>query len=144
MKGRKMLTERVLKGALAVLMPALQTALFPRARQNELRWQRQVHDEVPGIGVPIDNPRQFTAEDGNFKPNNEQAEQYARSKISTGVGHRLEGAIACYDAGDQMECVRHIVLALDAIFCILDWRDASAWCNEQNNILFERKQQRAA
>lgn len=135
-----MLTERVMKDAIAVLMPALQTALFSRAVANELRWQWQVHNGVPGVGVPIDNPRQYTAEDGSFKPNNEQAEECARSKISLGVGRRLEGAIACYSAGDQMESVRHIVLALDAVFRILDWRDASAWCNEQNNILFKRKQ----
>ncbi|MFZ2555866.1 MAG: hypothetical protein WAX57_03420 [Minisyncoccia bacterium] len=139
-----MLTERVLQGALVALMPALQTALFPRARQNELRRQRQVHDEVPGIGVPIDNPRQYTAWDGSFKPNNEQAEHYARSRISVGVGRRLEGAIACYSAGDQMECVRHIVLALDTVFRVLDWEEASAWCNEQNTILFGRKKMRAA
>ncbi len=141
-----MLSVYLLNNGLNVLLLGLEKALMPTARNNELRWQQQVHEKVPGIAVLIDNSGQYTDDEDNFKPNKEQAEERARHRIQFGVGQRLKGAIALYGVQEQMECVRHIILALDTVFCTLNWQEASAWCNEQNRVLYElhQKKQKAA
>ena len=84
-------------------------------------------------------PAQETARDKGqaFKPDLERAEQYARRSLEDGVGRRLKGAFACYKAGMQLECLRHILIALDVICCALEWDKASAYLNEQNRLLIK-------
>jgi len=72
-----------------------------------------------------------------FEPDLERAEEQAEANLRTGVGHRLTGAYACYRADMQLECLRHILLALGTICHTLNWDKASAYLNEQNRILLE-------
>jgi hypothetical protein len=138
-----MLTEKSLKVGLTILLGVLETTFLRQVEAKELEWQRRVHEEDPDVAAP-DNPGQYTNPDGSFKPNKDQARDRAKTTIQMGVGRRLEGAIALYGIGEQMECVRHIILALDSVFCILEWEEASAWCNEQNRVLFEAYKRKQA
>ena len=139
-----MLTEKALKAGLTILLGGLEAVFLPQVQTKELERQRRVHEKDPDVAVP-DNPGQYSNPDGSFKPNKEQARDRAKTMIQMGVGRRLEGAIVLYGIGEQMECVRHIILALDTVFCILEWEEASAWCNEQNRVLFEiHKRKQAA
>lgn len=70
-----------------------------------------------------------------FVPDLVRAENNARVGLEFGIGQRLRGAYASYKAGMQLECLRHVLIALDVVCCALDWDKASAYLNEQNRIL---------
>ena len=58
-------------------------------------------------------------------------------KLEMGVGRRLRGAYACYKADMQLECLRHILLALGTLCDLLGWDKASFYINGQNPALYE-------
>ena len=57
---------------------------------------------------------------------------------------RLRQALARYEAGKQLECIRHLLLVLGQICQIIGWNEASHYLNEQNQGLFERNQHETA
>ncbi len=82
--------------------------------------------------------------DIDFMADLERAEKNAKSRLEFGVGQRLRGAYVCYKAGMQLECLRHILLALDTVCCTLGWDKASAYINEQNRILHKMSKEERA
>ena len=61
----------------------------------------------------------------------------ARISLESGIGIRLKGAYACYQAGMQLECLRHILLAINMVCRALGWEKASAYIDQQNRVLLE-------
>lgn len=72
-----------------------------------------------------------------FKEDIDHARNQAYSLISVGIGIRLKGAYALYKAGNELECVRCILLALCSLCHILGWKKAEAYLNEQNTVLYD-------
>jgi hypothetical protein len=137
-----MLSEQALKAGLTLLLGGLEVAFMRKLEAKWLEWQREVYDQAPG--ATHHSPAEYTNPDGSFKPNKEQARDRARASIHVGVGQRLRGAIALYGVGQQMECLRHIILALSAVCDFLDWEEASAWCESQNRALYEAHRRKEA
>lgn len=131
-----MIGHRILKAGASVITEALVRALHVPAYVKQIEWQKAVHE---GTSHSVNSD--YTDDEGNFSPNREQASSRADSGIKFGVGVRLEGAITHYESGDQLECVRHIILALDSVFNIIGWMEASKWCNEQNRVLYAMKKE---
>lgn len=107
-------------------------------KAREVEQQRAVfHGErdITNVLTPAQEEARFEGKE--FEPDLERAEDHAKTKLKFGVGRRLQGAYACYKAGMQLECLRHILLALDTVCCALSWDKASAYINEQNRILLE-------
>ncbi len=137
-----MFTKKGLKLGTVVVLGVLETTFLRQLEAKQLAFQRRVYDQDSTITV--DRPEQYVNEDGSFKPNREQARSRAKATIEMGVGRRLEGAIALYEIGEQMECLRHLILALGAVFEMLEWSDASTWCNVQNTVLYETHKKKKA
>ena len=112
-----------------------------------IQWQREAFEQFPdGYNREQLSQAQKAAKMNNapFEPDIDRAERYAESSIEFGVGQRLRGAFACYKVNAQLECIRHIVLALDSICVMLEWDTASAYLNEQNRVLLDIKRAREA
>lgn len=141
-----MLPSYLLNGALKVFLAGISPALFPLARNMEEKRQKAEYEqEVERIqeASQADQAEVLNIV-GPFVLNKELVDRYAGSFVDCAVGLRLRGAIAHYETGDQLECIRHILLALDAVCVLLEWEDASAYLNEQNRALYKRSEKRAA
>ncbi len=73
-------------------------------------------------------------------PNKEQERRNAVDEIEVGVGRRLKIAIEYYEEGLQLECIRHIMLAMSAICNIIRWEAAELYLNNQCRQLHELDQ----
>lgn len=80
---------------------------------------------------------QAKREDGKFEPDLELAKRRAEMTLRSGVGYRLRGAFECYKANMQIECLRHILLALGVVCHALGWARALVYLSEQNSVLRE-------
>lgn len=111
-------------------------------KMQEVEQQRSVYMGEKNITNVLTPAQETSRQKGEmFTPDLQRAEEYAKSSLGFGVSRRLEGAFACYKAGMQLECLRHILLALDTICCALNWGKASAYLNEQNSILLQMKKE---
>ncbi len=73
-----------------------------------------------------------------YQPKQVVAEEEDRQEelLRFSVGQRLRGAYACYRKGMQIECLRHIMLALDGIAYAMGWDKVSTYLNAQNEALY--------
>lgn len=111
-------------------------------KMREVERQRAVFTGEKQITNVLSQEQEAARDKGeSFKPDLDRAENYARISLEGGVSRRLKGAFACYKANMQLECIRHILVALDVICCALEWDKASAYLNEQNRILCQMKQE---
>jgi hypothetical protein len=124
------------------IVSAITKLFLSDQRAKFIGWQRTAFDEFPG-GANREqlnrDQQQAKLDDKPFEPDTERAEDYAKSSIEFGVGQRLKGAYACYRADMQLECIRHILLALGSVCQMLEWDKASEYINQQNNILLDMK-----
>ncbi|MCA9357539.1 hypothetical protein H6784_04655 [Candidatus Nomurabacteria bacterium] len=111
---------------------------FRQATEREVEQQRAVFNgNVKANNIMIRGQETAFCTNEEFAPDMECAEDRARTNLEFGVGQRLRGAHACYTAGMQLECLRHILLALGTICHALDWKKASTYINEQNEVLYK-------
>lgn len=105
-------------------------------RAREVEKQCAVFEGERNITNALTEAQQKARDEGNeFVPDLERAGDLAKAQLECGVGTRLHGAYECYKAGMQLECLRHILLALDTVCYVLGWNKASAYINEQNKVL---------
>ena len=137
-----MITKSQASNGIAILTSYVVQHFLQDEKMREVEQQRAVYTGEKNI-TNVLTPAQVTARDKGqtFEPDLEKADIHARKSLEFGVSRRLEGAFACYKAGMQLECLRHILLALDTICCALDWGKASAYLNEQNRILLQMKKE---
>jgi hypothetical protein len=116
---------------------------FWRTRfREEIACQQRHFDDFPlkGGHDHLNKEQQAAKLAGKpFEPDNKKAEEYAKHSLEFGVGQRLRGAYACYKADMQLECIRHILLALGSVCNVIGWDQASVYINQQNNILLDMK-----
>ena len=84
------------------------------------------------------------AEGEPFVADMERAAYEGKLSLEIGVDSRLRGAWACYKAGDELECIRYILLALGSICRALGWNKASRHLEEQSSALFKMKKESEA
>jgi hypothetical protein len=109
--------------------------------KREVEQQRAVFFGERDITNVLTEAQEKAQRDGKpFEPDMKRAEKHAEHSIEFGVGQRLLGAYAHYEVSNQLECIRHILLALDSVCCALGWGKASAYLNQQNRILFEMQE----
>ncbi len=108
------------------------------AARTQVERQRAVFEDREQItNVLTDTQLKARSEGAEFVPDTERANDYGTRTITSGVRIRLEGAYSCYKADMQLECLRHILAALDTVFCVIGWDKASAYINKQNHVLLE-------
>lgn len=108
--------------------------------QRDVEQQKDVFDGVHDITNVLTPAQEKARNDGDaFEPDMARAESHAKTSLEWGIGQRLRGAYACYETNMELECMRHILIALDVICCAIGWQKASAYLNEQNRTLLEMK-----
>ena len=118
---------------------ALKFFLRERTQRN-VEQQKDVFDGVLNITNVITPAQEKSRVDGEaFEPDMARAEGRAKTSLEWGISQRLKGAYACYRADMELECIRHILIALDEICCAIGWQKASNYLNEQNRLLLEMK-----
>jgi hypothetical protein len=110
---------------------------------QEIQRQKDVYENRKDVTNVLSREQEEEKERGEpFKADVGSAADYAKTMLSHGVALRLRGAYACYQAGDQLECLRHVFIALSVVAGGLGWKDAEAYLNDQNNILFKMKKEK--
>ncbi|MBI2030927.1 hypothetical protein HYT05_04865 [Candidatus Kaiserbacteria bacterium] len=139
-------SSHLLYGALKFFLAGISPILLSAVRRMEEKRQKDAYEKnIERIQEGSQAARaEVVKEVGPFVLNKALVDSYAASFVELAVGRRLQGAIAHYETGNQLECIRHILLALDAICVLLEWEDASAYLNEQNRALYKRSEKRAA
>ena len=145
-------TKSQASNGIAILISDVVQHFLQDKKTREVEQQRAVYDGEKNITNVLAPAQEKAKYEGQiFKPDLERAEEYAKSSLEFGVSSRLvssrlESAFACYKAGMQLECLRHILSALDVICCALEWDKASAYLNKQNRILchMKKKEEEAA
>lgn len=110
------------------------------ATRRQVELQRDVYEDREDLTNVLDIDQMKAKEKGEpFAPNLDLAKERGESLLHFAISHRLRGAYACYKVGDEMECIRHILVALGSVCYAIGWSKASAYLNEQNRILFAMK-----
>lgn len=132
--------EFVVNKGIETIADAAVTVFGGESIMREIEQQQAVYEDRKDITNVLNDKQIESKEKGEpFVPDLESARSRGTQSIKWGVGVRIKGAYACYKAGDEMECIRHIILALGSICYALNWEKASAYLNEQNQILFKMK-----
>lgn len=106
----------------------------------EIDRQKKVYEDKIDITNVLSQAQEKDKRDGKpFSPDREKANHYAEHSLDYGIRTRLVGAYYLYKANEELECLRHILLALDTVFCSIGWEKASAFINIQNNTLLAMK-----
>lgn len=135
-----MITEYVANKAIHLISDTMATILKPNVVRNNIEQQRDVFEEREHItNVLSDRQLKDQMERRPFTPDRDKAEKYAYDSVYLGIRNRLTGAYTCYSTGNEMECLRLILIALDVICNALGWKKASAYLNEQTRVLYEQK-----
>ena len=66
--------------------------------------------------------------------------RYPTVDIESAIGTPLSSAIRCYTSGEQLACVRHLMIALMHTCTLIGWKDAAAYLNEQQVCLSQKLQ----
>lgn len=134
------ISEFVVNKSIETIANAAAVAFGSESIQRQIEQQQATYEYRNDITNVLSDKQLESQEKGEpFVPNLEVAKERGEQTIRWGVGVRLKGAYACYKAGDELECIRHIILALGSICYALNWEKASAYLNEQNQILFKMK-----
>ena len=122
------------------IMSFLFDNLLEAALERRMKAARRIYDsEVQDFFDSGLGRQQVESATRSLCPDKAAEKEYAKSNIRDGVGVRLDGAIALYQTGDQLECVRHIMLAIGAVCNILGWDEAEKYLSEQNVQLNARR-----
>lgn len=120
----------VLISALNVSLPPLMALLIPSA----------ISRKIAQLEAQYENHAALLAKTGgndvlkNIAPvqlDLKLIERDEKNMFELVVGPHLRGAIAHYQADNQLECLRHVLLALVYICDILELRDASQYLNDK-------------
>lgn len=107
------------------------------ATARNIEQQEAVFNGTEGTNNVLNSDQIKALGEGKpFVPDINTARDHAENSLRFGVGHRLKGAYSHYKAGNEMECIRHLILALDSVCWALGWEKASAYLNDQNYALF--------
>lgn len=132
--------DYVANKSIETITDAVATVFSSESIRRQIEQQQATYEYRNDITNVLNDKQLESQEKGEpFVPDLEAAKERGDRSIKWGVGVRLKGAYACYKAGDELECIRHIILALESICYALKWEKASAYLNEQNQILFKMK-----
>jgi hypothetical protein len=121
--------------------------LLPFAVQSNLNRQQREHNEkIQQAASAADTSLGVAMEAvGAFVPDKDEAERFAKASISINIGHRIRGAVACHNAGNEAECARLLVMAQAEVFYIIDMPKGSHALQDAADFMFgEQKRRKAA
>jgi len=87
--------------------------------------------------VLTDTQKEAHLKGEEFRGDLNHAKALARPRIHAGVSKRLKGAYAAYAADNELECIRHIMLAMQSICIALGWSKAVSYIESQNVALIK-------
>lgn len=125
-----------------LLMKALQIALKQKATDLWLadvqagKYNDEVMAELP-VGKTMSTSAQIVAAKRRV------AEKLAQAYIENAIGSRLAAAITFYKLDEEIESLRHVLIALAAVTGILGWKEATSYLEEQSHELFRLRQSEA-
>lgn len=68
---------------------------------------------------------------------NKSEELNDRSYMRMSISMRLMGAYQNYKLGNELESLRHVLLAMQAVAHAIGWMKVERFLEEQNNVLYE-------
>lgn len=140
------LSSRKIEAGIAVFIGATRCDFFALAKRRHIEAAEESRDKsIAGLKKSGQNHDDAVEKVRlSHEMALEQTSAQAASDINNGIGIRLNGALACFEVDDQLETIRHLLLALGQICSILGWKEASAYLSEQNSQLLQRKQRQEA
>jgi len=134
------ISQHAVNHSIETITNAAVTLFGDESIQREVEQQRDVFEGSKDITNVLNKEQLKAKEKGEpFKPNMDRANDHGIYSIRWGISTRLQGAYACYKAGDELECIRYLLIALGSICHALNWGKAETYLNEQNRILFAMK-----
>lgn len=131
--------EQAMRSFLTYSQTLMQVAI-----QRELDKQRNEYEETLTVvmhGSRVDRDTAL-AMTGEFVSDEKTAARYAKTSIEVGIGNRVRGAIACFEADDQAECARLLVLAQATMFDIIGLPKGSHALSDAADFMFKEAQGR--
>jgi len=133
-------TQRIIDGGIDAITNGAVFMFRDESVHRELEQQLAVFEDRADVTNVLSVKQLNDKEEGKpFTPDMNRANDHGTHSIQWGISTRLKGAYACYKAGDELECIRYLLIALGSICHALNWEKASSYLNEQNRILFAMK-----
>lgn len=134
-----MLDRVVAEKGIDILVNGAQNVFFREATIQEVETQRAVYENRVDITNILTEEQEIAKlSDQPFRPAQNEASQRASKRLNTGIRSRLTGAYHHYRNGNELECIRHIMLAMGVVCDVIGWTKASAYINEQNDVLYDK------
>jgi hypothetical protein len=133
-------TQRIIDGGIDAITNGAVFMFGDESVQRKIEQQQSVFEDREDITNVLSVKQLKDKEEGKpFTPDTETAYYRGTHYIRWGISTRLKGAYACYKAGDEMECIRYLLIAVGSICHALNWEKAAKYLNEQNTALFAIK-----
>lgn len=133
-----MIYESQFKVALGIITNATRSLFSDEMTLRNIEKQQKVYTGESNISNILNEKQLKDKEDGKpFTPDEETARRQGEHYVGEFVKIRLEGAFAHYRAGNELECLRHILAALSTLATALGWEKASAYLDQQNQVLYK-------
>lgn len=130
------ISDRTVDTAINAISAGAVVAFGNDAAQRDMEQQRDVFEGRKDITNVLTKQQEEDRDEGKpFAPDIQRATDHGHGLLKQGVSMRLKGAYAHYRAGNELECIRHILIALGSIVYALGWKKAEMYLNEQNTIL---------
>lgn len=135
------LGSKTLEIGLSVFMKGISALLHPTLVDAAVRELESGQDQKIRAYMNLHhcNPDEAVRAVGHLTIDRNMLEANMRRLLELSVQTRLRGAIANYEDGDQLECLRHILLALNAIFDLIGWKTAAEYLEKANWDLYSQK-----
>lgn len=106
--------------------------------KNIKRQKDAYEDDEMIFGVLNKQQEQDQMASKPFTADRETATRQAEDMIHNGIMMRLKSAYVLYKKNEELDCIRHLLLALGVLTDAMGWEKASVYLNQQNNVLFDQ------
>lgn len=134
-----MITDNMAEAAIKTVSETLCTQVVARDiidRQFEL--QKSAFQDNGIYGVLTREQEEDRKNGREFQFDRKHAKEMGEEMFRMGITTRLRGAYANYKAGNELDCIRHLLIAMSVVCEVMNWKKAANYLNEQNIILLDR------
>lgn len=105
-------------------------------RQFEL--QKSAFEDSGIYGVLTREQEEDRRSGREFKFDRQHAKDMGEEMFKMGITTRLRGAYAHYKAGNELDCIRHLLIAMSVLCEVMNWKKAANYLNTQNIYLLDQ------